>query len=941
MNNDWDNNSPEIKKLIKTPLGERDFRLNEKSVKARLDNREASGITEDQFNGYEFEWEIWKFFHALKPKYMNAPDEEFIFKLDDTELQSRRQSDVVAIFDNHIFIIECKNTNVVESTFGDLKRQCKDFLSLTDAKNKRISEIMDDEINPVYIVCSKGFPNDDKEQIKALNNPDNPVIYFDEERRSYISSVLEHSGSSEFALSQFLGFFRGNKPDFSKKIRDESGRVKLSSRGGEKKPKTEPWDVIAFHSKSGENKTQKVYTFSMSPENLLKISTVAHQQMNTIFEASKIDNKYYQRILTEKRLNSIKTHLDQKQTPFPNNVLVSYRGEEKLKWKKISNEEIEGADDGNIPGKLSFQACPGTFHVIDGQHRLFGYTTVKQRSGSMRESHRLIVTAFDNLSVEEEAEIFMEVNKNAKPIAASLLMEIEWASEAVTNSNLSNGIVFALRDKEESSLNSLINQAEESKKNVPLNPATLKTNLKRLSIAKNYELWAAQPTQQKDISSIFFGANIEETAENYFNHINEQLIEIKKRNENIWKKSVRKNIESTGILSNNVVSGLINIIDRATLIALEKIKETDKNNYDLVRLNCHKQTSQSEEYLSVKNQVFEKLRKLTSDYIVHLAYQIANEDDKKEIFEPDYFKAGGSAPRNATSFFVVEYLADDYPELVQPHDRNLHNKIKHNISHKDTLKILKENTRLRNEIKKTVRKNTANSNKKNLSAKPTEAASRAKKYYELIKNSNQLMLYYVLGPQYWSGLICQHLRCAPNHPLRHGTEQKKYKDQDPWWRVQDHFEIERSRKGEYAYQNEFAYAENAQFKLIDQRRKIWAADTYSLKEREDVVGYLWRNLLIPPEGKPDFSDKPFEDNLNDNSWNEYVRYIKVFAEYRHGDSHSGDAQDPDRKPWEMYEEEFNYYEPKFLRKLDQISEDIERFKKSAEGSRVSSEDDDD
>ena len=51
---------------------------------------------------------------------------------------------------------------------------------------------------------------------------------------------------------------------------------------------------------------------------------------------------------------------------------------------------------GNVPGTLSFFKCPGTFHVIDGQHRLFGYTGLDKDS-KIRNEHRLIVTAFEGL----------------------------------------------------------------------------------------------------------------------------------------------------------------------------------------------------------------------------------------------------------------------------------------------------------------------------------------------------------------------------------------------------------------------------------------------------------------------------------------------------------------------------------------------------------------
>ena len=86
---------------------------------------------------------------------------------------------------------------------------------------------------------------------------------------------------------------------------------------------------------------------------------------------------------------------------------------------------------GNIPGTLIIDACPATFHVIDGQHRLFGYTGVEKKPNGIRDTHRVLVTAFENLNVEEEADVFLEVNTNAKPIKPGLVMEIEFSTERV------------------------------------------------------------------------------------------------------------------------------------------------------------------------------------------------------------------------------------------------------------------------------------------------------------------------------------------------------------------------------------------------------------------------------------------------------------------------------------------------------------------------------
>ena len=101
-----------------------------------------------------------------------------------------------------------------------------------------------------------------------------------------------------------------------------------------------------------------------------------------------------------------------------------------------------------MPGTLIIDACPATFHVIDGQHRLFGYTGVKKKLNGVgiRDTHRVLVTAFENLNVEEEADVFLEVNTNAKPIKPGLVMEIEFSTERVFRRNLATSVVFKLRE---------------------------------------------------------------------------------------------------------------------------------------------------------------------------------------------------------------------------------------------------------------------------------------------------------------------------------------------------------------------------------------------------------------------------------------------------------------------------------------------------------------
>ena len=66
-------------------------------------------------HGYKFELEVWDFFLSLEPLLINDISREF--KLDFsssnkdqlTAYQNSKQTDILAVFDKHIFIIECKS----------------------------------------------------------------------------------------------------------------------------------------------------------------------------------------------------------------------------------------------------------------------------------------------------------------------------------------------------------------------------------------------------------------------------------------------------------------------------------------------------------------------------------------------------------------------------------------------------------------------------------------------------------------------------------------------------------------------------------------------------------------------------------------------------------------------------------------------------------------
>ena len=101
----------------------------------------------------------------------------------------------------------------------------------------------------------------------------------------YINQVREESESSEFAYKQFLGFFR---------VIETFTTLRETIKEMPKKSK-----IRAFTSKLVKIQKKGVLLFNF-PEDMLKISTVAHRRQKNIYLANQDNEKYYQRIIKKK-----------------------------------------------------------------------------------------------------------------------------------------------------------------------------------------------------------------------------------------------------------------------------------------------------------------------------------------------------------------------------------------------------------------------------------------------------------------------------------------------------------------------------------------------------------------------------------------------------------------------------------------------------------------
>jgi DGQHR domain-containing protein len=110
-----------------------------------------------------------------------------------------------------------------------------------------------------------------------------------------------------------------------------------------------------------------------------------------------------QRDLNEKRAEEIRQYVNSFDASFPNTFIVSVKSEDIL-----SDEN----------GQLSIRAHEGAASIIDGQHRLAGFSDYKKNDFD------LIVSIFIDLPLEDQAMLFATINLKQTKVNASLVYDL-------------------------------------------------------------------------------------------------------------------------------------------------------------------------------------------------------------------------------------------------------------------------------------------------------------------------------------------------------------------------------------------------------------------------------------------------------------------------------------------------------------------------------------
>jgi len=280
--------------------------------------------------------EVWVLFRNMGFTEMNK-DRNFKIQAGPIE----KQIDVFAKDGNNVFVVECK----AQSEKGPRSLR------------KDIHEILDLRVDITKSI--RNYYRERKIKVSFLLVTQN---------------ILWSPKDEELARQKGLFFWKeSNLQGYANltKQQGEEARFQMYSIlfSGRKIKQLEDIEVPAMKGGMGR---KKYYVFVIQPEKLLNGVAYVHRREETNPEEV---SKAYQRMLKKSRLERIREYIDDEGGFFPNNIILNFT--QKPTFESFGPK----AEFGDIAyGMLKFPPYYGSAWIIDGQHRLHGYSKSRKKS---------------------------------------------------------------------------------------------------------------------------------------------------------------------------------------------------------------------------------------------------------------------------------------------------------------------------------------------------------------------------------------------------------------------------------------------------------------------------------------------------------------------------------------------------------------------------------
>jgi DGQHR domain-containing protein len=128
-------------------------------------------------------------------------------------------------------------------------------------------------------------------------------------------------------------------------------------------------------------------------------------------------------MVSSARLGQIARYVDKKGMIFPNSIVVAL-SPDCWSYHTPTSSELP-LPNWQTCGMLTLKGAFDTCWVIDGQHRLYSYSRASTDG-------RLIVSAFARITEKQQAQYFLDINREAKKVDANLLWDLLGSTNQTT-----------------------------------------------------------------------------------------------------------------------------------------------------------------------------------------------------------------------------------------------------------------------------------------------------------------------------------------------------------------------------------------------------------------------------------------------------------------------------------------------------------------------------
>ena len=490
-------------------------------------NPKFVGVVKEKSAQEQFEDAVWVLFANMGFLELNSgKDFSVAYDFHDDELSV--PVSVLAIDEETALVVLCRAARTMKEF--SFVTEINSFISKMSGLRKEVLKQYPGR-KVKFIWATRNYISN-RQDLGLLENAG--IAYFNETTIEYYSELAKHLGSC--ARYQLLGYLFANQ-----EIKNMDDRVP------------------AIQGKMGG---YTYYSFSIEPEKLLKIGYVLHRS-----DANASMMPTYQRIIKKKRLQEVRSFINEGGY-FPNSIIISID----TKGKGLSFDQAANRVD-NTLSKIGILHIPKRYrsaYIIDGQHRLYGYSDSLYAS-----TNTIPVVAFVDLERSEQIKLFMDINENQKAVPKSLRVTLNadmlWESTDLSEQRqaLRSKIAQMLGEESTSPLYSRVVIGENE--STPDRCITVEAIQSALKKCHFFDTYGKRNVLQKE--GTFDCGDNQETCDLFYPFIEKCLLYIREACLPEWERGDR---DSGMLTMNRGIQAVIRVIDDIVSMLVAKGMITPK-----------------------------------------------------------------------------------------------------------------------------------------------------------------------------------------------------------------------------------------------------------------------------------------------------------------------------------------------------------------------------